>query len=144
MTSARARCFEISPGLQLSDTVLEAERIQWCLCFYFYWKGQGTMQYDWLPTCHFLPLCWIYWRATPRRADVCVCVLLPCVWMRWSIFAVTCLAFFTSLAMSSPFIRSSCLSSITTLELLGTLERHTKDAIAFRLCINLCIMGHDK
>lgn len=102
------------------------------------------MQYGW-------PRRLIYWRATLRRATmwlfvfVCVCVLLPCVWMRWSIFAVTCLAFFTSLAMSSPFIRSSCLSSITTLELLGTLGRHAKDGITFRLCfspeMSLCPFG---
>lgn len=39
--------------------------------------------------------------------------------------------------MRSPFIRSSCLSSITTLELLGMLERDTKDAITFRRYINL-------
>lgn len=25
------------------------------------------------PRCHFLPLCWIYWRATPRRAAMWLC-----------------------------------------------------------------------
>lgn len=50
-----------------------------------------------------------------------VCLLSPCVCMRWSIFAVTCLAISVSLAMASPFILSSWPRSIRTLELLGTL-----------------------
>lgn len=57
--------------------------------------------------------------------SVCIYMSSPCVCMRWRIFVVSCLAISTSLCMTSPFILSSWPRSISTLELLGTLEPHT-------------------
>lgn len=73
---------------------------------------------------------------------VCVCLVSPCVCMRWSIFAVICLVLSTSLTMSSLLIRSSWPSSITTLDLLGTLETH-KTCIFLhsgRTCVTLYLI----
>lgn len=96
-----------------------------------------------LPRCHFLPLCWIYWRATLRRAaiwscSVCVCVCLTlCLYEMENLCRdLSCIFHVPRHHLSvHPFQLPQQHHHFGVTGNAG--ETNKKDAVDFGLCINM-------